>query len=141
MDKPHNHCCDHEHLCEHEHSHEDLFGETSEVPAVFSHKRSIEFSKKVTGNELCTNLVDWIEAIKLWTSQNKYFIGHIKAFAENGENFNLWISTTGNKVNIKGSTEWKKSILKSCNINITAIVFGTTEDNLRKVTLEKLKFN
>lgn len=142
MDKPHDHCCDHDNSCEHEHCNETLFGEANEVPAVFSYKKSIQLNKGITGYELSVNLVDSFEAIKLWATQNKYFIGHIKLFIENGEsNFDLWISTTGNKVNVKGSIEWEKSILKNCNLNMTAIIFGVEEYILRKIIIEKFNFN
>lgn len=140
--KVHKHSKDDEHQhkcgCTHNHSHEKLYGELQEVPAVFSNSTSFEFDKEVTGYELQNCLVDWIESLTQWVLQNKYFIGHIKIFAESRENFNLWISTTGKKINIKTSEEYKDNNLKNITINMTAIIFGTDEQTLRSVTLENL---
>lgn len=123
--------------CTHNHSHEELYGEFQEVPAVFSHSTSFELDKEITGDKLRDALIDWVESLKLWVSDNKYFIGHIKVFVENEKGFNLWISTTGKKINIKASEEYQDNI-ESITINMTAIIFGTDEQTLRSVTLENL---
>ncbi|MCH5139085.1 hypothetical protein JMF89_18140 [Clostridiaceae bacterium UIB06] len=128
----------HECGCGHDHSHEDLYGELQEIPAVFSHSVSFELDKEVPGNTLKDCLVDWIESLKLWVSDNKYFIGHIKIFAENNQGFNLWLSTTGNKINIKTSEEYEKNNIKNITINMTAIVFKADEQTLKSVMLENL---
>lgn len=130
---------EHHHNCGcHNHSHEELYGELQEVPAVFSHSTSFEFDKEVTGDKLKDCLVDWVESLKLWVSDNKYFIGHIKIFVENEKGFNLWLSTTGKKVNIKASGEYQDNNIKNITINMTAIIFGTDEQTLRSVTLGNL---
>lgn len=130
----HQHKCG----CNHEHSHEELYGELQEIPAVFSHSVSFEFDKEVTGDKLKDYLVDWIESLKLWVSENKYFIGHIKVFAESNQGFNLWLSTTGSKINIKASNEYEKNNIKNITINMTAIVFLAKEQTLKSVMLENL---
>lgn len=130
----HQHNCG----CTHDHSHEALYGELKEVPAVFSYSTSFELDKEVTGDELKSCLVDWVESLKLWVSDNKYFIGHIKIFAENEKGFNLWLSTTGKNINIKSSEKYQDNNIKNITINMTAIIFGTDEQTLRSITLENL---
>lgn len=130
----HEHNCD----CNRVHSHEELYGELKEVPAVFSYSDLFKFDKEVTGYEMKNCLVDLIESLRQWTLQNKYFVGHIKVFAESGKDFNIWISTTGKKINIKASDNEGSNNLKSITINITVIVFGTDEQTLKLVTLENL---
>jgi hypothetical protein len=87
----HSKCDEHQPQCgcTHNHSHEELYGESKEVPAVFSHSTSFELDKEMTGDKLKDCLVDWVECLKLWVSGNKYFIGHIKIFVENEKSFNL----------------------------------------------------
>jgi hypothetical protein len=130
----HEHNCD----CAHNHSHEELYGQLKEVPAIFSYSDSFQFDKEVTGYEVKNSLVDWIESLRQWALQNKYFIGHIKIFAENRKKFNIWISTTGKKINIKASDNEGNSKLESITINMTVIVFGIDEQTLKLVTLENL---
>jgi hypothetical protein len=137
----HNHLCDeHQHSCEntHEHHKEELFGELQEIPTVFSWSKSFDFNTEVSGYELREGLVEWIEDLKKWVLQNKYFIGHIKIFVEGGKNFNFWISTTGKKINVKGSSDELVSNIKNITINITVIIFGPDEQTLRSITLENL---
>jgi SHS2 domain-containing protein len=145
FNKVHKHSKHDEHQdncgCTHNHSNEELYGELQEVPAVFSHSTSFELDKEVTGDKLKDCLVDWVESLKLWVSDNKYFIGHIKVFVENKKGFNLWLSTTGKKVNIKASGEYQDNNIKNITINMTAIIFGTDEQTLRSVTLENLDKN
>jgi hypothetical protein len=141
----HGKCCEHHHLeadCHDsiaEDFHQDLYGERGEVPAVFSHKTLLNLVQEVSGEELGGSLTDWIDHLQQWLHQHQHLIGHIKVFVENGGNFNLWISTTGNKINIKGSTEWQTSRVKSCTLNMTIIVFGIDEDSLQRQTLDYLK--
>lgn len=139
----HLHIHEHEHNCnrDHDHSHEDLYGESKEVPAVFSYTTSFELNKEVTADELQNSLVNWIESLRQWALQNKYFIGHIKIFVESTKEFNLWISTTGKGINVKTSEDNIDNNIKNININITAIIFGTDEKTLRSVTLESLNKN
>lgn len=132
----HSHSCGHEHALEH--LNQELFGQAKEVPAVFSHSIQIELKKEVSGEELKALLIDWIEDLKQWISQNKYFIGHIKIFAENGKSFNIWLSTTGGKINEKHSPDILNYKVEHCTINMTVIVFGAHEQNLREVTLNSL---
>lgn len=122
----------------HIHHEENLYGESKEVPAVFSYSTSFEFDKKITPHELQNSLMYWIESIKYWALQNKYFIGHIKIFVETAKKFNLWISTTGRNINIKTSEDNLDDDIKSININITVIIFGTDKQTLQSVTLENL---
>lgn len=130
----HQHKCG----CSHDHSHEELYGELQEIPAVFSHSTSFELDEEVTGTKLKDCLVDWIESVKLWVSENKYFIGHIKIFAESNEGFNIWLSTTGSKINIKTSEEYEKNNIKNITLNMTAIIFRAEEQALKSVMLENL---
>ena len=130
---------DHNHEDSHSHPHEELYGEVSEVPAVFSHSFLINFVQEISGEELDNRLIGWIDLLQQWLHQNKYLIGHIKVFIENEGNFNLWLSTTGSKINIQGSTQWQVSRVKSCTIHMTAIAFGITEAVLQKQTLENLE--
>lgn len=83
------------------HLPEELFGESGEVPAVFSQVLPMEFSQEISGYNLCTYLTNWLVSLTRWASKNKCFIGHIKIFAEDGESFHLWLSTTGGKINVK----------------------------------------
>lgn len=122
----------------HKHSHEELYGKSNEVPAVFSYSVSLKFDKEVTDYKLQTCLIEWIESLKQWALQNKYFIGHIKIFAEGGKDFSLWLSTTGKEINIKGSKDDQNSNIKNVTINMTAIIFGIDEQTLRSITLEIL---
>ncbi|AWI06129.1 hypothetical protein [Clostridium drakei] len=123
----------------HEHSKEELYGELKEVPAVFSNTISLELNKEILVNELQKSLEAWIESLKKWVLENKYFIGHIKAFIEGEENFNVWIATTGKKINIKTSENHEDEKVKSITVSITAIVFGTDEKTLKFTTLKKLE--
>ncbi|AKA67416.1 hypothetical protein [Clostridium scatologenes] len=125
--------------CNHEHSKEELYGELKEVPAVFSNTISLELNKEILVNELEKSLEAWIESLKKWVLENKYFIGHIKAFIEGGENFNVWIATTGKETNIKTSENHGYEKIKGITVNITAIVFGTDEKTLKFTTLKKLE--
>lgn len=136
--------CGHDHAHEHSHGdihdrlHENLYGQPDEVPAVFSQTLQIELKEEVTGEEFKAHLVDWVESLKQWVSQNKYFIGHIKAFVESGEDYRLWLSTTGGEINVKDTSGGKTRKVKHCTVNITAIVFGADEQVLRTVTLNML---
>lgn len=123
----------------HNHSNKELYGEVNEVPAVFSYCTSLKFYKEVPPQHLEKSLVDWIENLRLWAVQNKYFIGHIKAFVEGGEDFKLWISTTGKVINVKGSEVKEPSSLKFITINMTAIIFGIDEKDLKLIVLELLQ--
>lgn len=123
----------------HKYSKEELYGELKEVPAVFSNTISLELNKEILVNELQKSLEAWIESLKKWVLENKCFIGHIKAFIEGEENFNVWIATTGKKTNIKTSENHEDEKIKSITVNITAIVFGTDEKTLKFTTLKKLE--
>lgn len=154
MNKPHKHSYDstgkcscgyahvhlqsNEHEYAHGHSHQELFGESNEVPAVFSQSVGIKFKEEITGEELKARLTDWMEGLKDWVSKNKYFIGHIKLFIENEDGFTLWLSTTGKEINIKAPPERQPCKIRCCTVNMTAIVFGTDEQTLRTVSLENL---
>jgi hypothetical protein len=131
----HQHNCG----CNHNHSHDELYGELNEVPAVVSYSISFQFDKEVTAHEVQVSLVDWMERLKQWVLENKYFIGHIKIFAEGEKDFNLWISTTGKKINIIGSWDEDEKRIQSITMNMTVIIFGPNEQTLRAITLETLK--
>lgn len=118
------------------HKHEDLYGESGEIPVFFSHTASISFEKPITGNELYGCLAEWIETLQYWLVQNKYFIGHIKTFTGSEEGFSLWVSATGKNINAKGFPECRESECKSCVISMTVIVFGINKDLLKNKTLE-----
>lgn len=133
----HNHEHEHHHHCDH--SHDELYGEEEELPAVFSYSTSLKFEKEVNSSELQNCLIEWIESLKKWILENKYFIGHIKAFVEGGNNsFKLWISTTGKNVNIKQDNNSKNNSVKAITVNMTAIVFGSDQQVLKKQTLDIL---
>ena len=119
----------------------DLYGQLQEVPAVFSHTTSFEFAEEVSEDKIQDGLKAWVEDLKQWALQNKYFIGHIKVFAESGKNLSLWISTTGKTTNIKALEDEKNSNIKEITINITAIVFRTDEQTLKSVSLKSLYRN
>ncbi|AKN31753.1 hypothetical protein Ccar_13125 [Clostridium carboxidivorans P7] len=136
LHKPSGKAHKHQH---HEHSKEELYGELKEVPAVFSNIISLELNKEVSVNGLEKSLEAWIESLKNWVLENKYFIGHIKAFVEGEENFNVWIATTGKNTNIKTSKNHEDEKVKSITVNITAIVFGTDDKTLKFITLKKLE--
>ncbi|MBV7274237.1 hypothetical protein I6U48_15120 [Clostridium sp. PL3] len=132
----HNHEHDHHHC---DHSHDELYGEKEELPAVFSYSTSLKFEKEINGSELQSCLIEWIESLKEWVLKNKYFIGHIKAFVEDeNHHFKLWISTTGKNVNIKDNDNSKNDSIKTIAVNMTAIVFGTDERVLKKQALDIL---
>jgi hypothetical protein len=110
--------------------------DSEEVPAVFSHTTSFEFVREVSGDEVQERLEEWIEKIRQWVIENKYFIGHIKIFAESEKDLSLWISTTGKKINVKALKSKKDINIKGININMTAIVFRIDEQVLESVILE-----
>ena len=113
----HSHEHEHHHHCDH--SHDELYGEEKELPAVFSYSTSLKFQKEVNGDKLQNSLTEWIESLKRWVLENKYFIGHIKAFAEEeAHHFKLWISTTGKNINIKGNNNSESSKIKTITINM-----------------------
>ncbi|OAA82889.1 hypothetical protein [Clostridium ljungdahlii] len=139
-----NHEHDHSHCEEHHHHHhcdeneEDLYGELNEVPAVFSYTESFELKKEAKGDKLQESFVHWIENLRKWSIENKHFIGHIKIFVKDEKDFNLWVATTGKKINVKTFSENNDYDIKNITVNMTAIVFGTDEETLKSVVLKKL---
>lgn len=129
---------DHPHENMQQHANEALFGQSDEIPAVFSHSVQIELDKEASEDEMKARFVEWVESLKQWAAQNKLFIGHIKIFAESEKGFNLWLSTTGKKTNIKGSNAGESYKMRVLTVSMTVIVFGTDEKSLRTVTMDDL---
>jgi hypothetical protein len=123
-----------------DHSHEHIHSDASENPAVFSSSIPVEFEKGITGKELTSRLIKLFNSLKQWSTENHYLIGHIKSYVEDGNNFKLWIATTGREINIKNLNE-KNEIIKNITINITAIIFGPDANSLRKIILDNLQGN
>jgi len=119
------------------HSHHDLFGDAGEMPAVFSHTLTMDFNRNVPGDELCKRLTDWLEALALWTVHNHCFVGHIKVFAEGGEDFCLWLSTTGKGINIRNPQQGSGAAVRRGTVAVTAIVFGTDAKSLRTAVMDQ----
>jgi hypothetical protein len=125
--------------CENHSHHHDLFGEADEMPAVFSGTLAIGFNRNVNSDELCTRLAEWLKALTLWAAHNRCFVGHIKVFAESGEAFHLWLSTTGKGINIRNPHQGSDAAFRQGTVAVTAIVFGTDEENLKTAVMDQWK--
>lgn len=124
--------------CEANHSRGDLFGKSEELPAVFSRSFQLRSRKPVTGEELKDYLVGFLENLKKWVTEKKYYIGHIKIFAQAENGFSLWLSTTGKDINIKAAgsmADYKEPY----SIHLTAIIFGAEDLDLKEKCLELLR--
>jgi len=107
------------------------------VPAVFSQTLAMGFNRNIPGDELCKRLSDWLEALALWAVHNHCFVGHIKVFAESGEEFSLWLSTTGKGINIRNPHQGSGAVVHQATVAVTAIVFGTDDKSLRTVVTDQ----
>ncbi|MCR4435466.1 MAG: hypothetical protein QHH06_03135 [Clostridiales bacterium] len=134
----HDHHHEHTEDCGHDHSHDDLYAANGEEPTVFSHSIPVKFSKETSGKALTSALTACVESLQKWTAQNKYLVGHIKLFVEGKDGANLWLASTGKRVNIKGTADWEDSILSSCTIHMTAIIFGPDLKTLEKTVWDYL---
>jgi hypothetical protein len=127
-----------QHNCNH--SHEHIHSDPNENPAVFSTTVSVEFEKEIAGKELTSGIIKWINELKHWSLENHYFIGHIKSYIEDGNNFKLWIATTGKDINANGGDGYNSAIQK-VTISITVIIYGPKIEALRMITLDILQKN
>ncbi len=107
------------------------------MPAVFSHTFPMNFNRNVTGDELCKHLADWLEALTLWAIDNHCFVGHIKIFAESGDSFSLWLSSTGKEINVRNPWQGSDTVIRQANASVTAIVFGADEERLKAAAMER----
>lgn len=142
----HDENCSHEHEHDHVHDencgcghdHGELYADPNETPSVFSHTLPYSFKGEVQGSKLEAALNNSLEKLKGWAAENKYLIGHIKLFADGGNDASLWLSTTGKNINKQSSPQWESSSLKGCTLHLTAIIFGTDLNALTKVIEEYL---
>lgn len=136
--------CSHEHGHDHVHDencghdHGELYADPNETPSVFSHTLPYSFKGEVPGSKLEAAFNNSLEKLKGWAAENKYLIGHIKLFADGGNDASLWLSTTGKNINKQSSPQWESSSLKGCTLHLTAIIFGTGLNALTKVIEEYL---
>ncbi|MHC6179930.1 hypothetical protein ACYUJ6_08740 [Clostridium sp. JNZ X4-2] len=130
--------CNHHHHLDNDYSHEDLYGESEEVPAVFSYSNSFEFRNELAGDEIKSIILEFIKDIKKWVQENKYFIGHLKVFVKSENDFNIWIATTGKKINVKELSGQDENNIKHIDLNMALIIFGTDEETLREMVLKNL---
>ena len=121
------------------HNHKILHANAYEYPTIFSRTFTVAISHAVSGVEVTSSLITWMEEMKQWTNKNKYLIGHIKVFAENEEKESVWLATTSREVNVKGSPYWNESLILSYTLHMTVIVFGPEKDDLEIFTLQTLK--
>ncbi|CAB1244934.1 conserved hypothetical protein [Clostridiaceae bacterium BL-3] len=121
-----------------DHFHGIFYGRFKETPAVFSYSNSFEFKNEFTGDEIRDSILEFMNNVKKWVQKNKYFIGHLKVFAKSENNFNIWIATTGKKINVKELSGQDESNIKHIDLNITLIVFGTDEESLKSEALKNL---
>jgi hypothetical protein len=120
------------------HSQGDLLGKSEELPAVFSRSFQLELLQPVTGEELKDHLAEFIEHLKIWVAEKKYYTGHIKIFAQTGNGFTLWLSTTGKDINIKAAGSMAEC-KEPYSIHLTAIIFGAEDLALKEKCLELLR--
>jgi hypothetical protein len=134
--------CGHEHEhtdeCLHVHTHEELYGETSEIPVVFSRSLKFKLKQEASEEKLKEQLLDWIECLKNWVSANKYYIGHIKVFAESEEGFKIHLSTTGKNINVREYNSGQHIKSGLFTLDITAIILGANEKSLTEEILNSL---
>jgi hypothetical protein len=117
----------------------NIYGQKDEIPTVFSKIINIDFKQEIGFDELAKCLDKCVENIQKWAINNNYFIGHIKVFADLNEKNNVWISTTGDLVNVKKIFEGNIFNTKHCSLNFTAIIFGANEQNLKETVYYCLK--
>ena len=132
---------DHTTECDPGHSRRDLSGAAEEIPAVFSRSFQLKSQQAITGEKLKDHLVAFIECLKQWAADKKYYIGHIKIFAQGEKGFTLWLSTTGKDINVKAAGRALSDHDEPYTVHVTAIIFGADEPSLRKKCLELLKAN
>ena len=117
------------------HDHGALLGVREEIPAVFSQTLTLQFDKDMTENAICALLSDWLTSIRHWARLHRYYIGHIKIFAEFEEGFQLWLSATGREISVKNPAMGLPKPVRSGTAAVTAIVFGTDEASLKAAVL------
>ena len=133
----HDHSDEHFHgdiECHEGHEHDVLFGQTDEIPAIYSDTFELRFGLELSSGYLCNCLTEWIESVKNWAAENKYFIGHIKAFVISDVGSSFWLSTTGQNVMIKTQQEENPELMSRCELNATMIVFGCEAEYLKKTS-------
>ncbi|WP_045573229.1 hypothetical protein [Desulfosporosinus sp. I2] len=127
----------HEHLPEHSHQHILECSNQQPDPAIFSETHGLVFLEKVSSEKIQQALTQWVEEIREWAKSNAYLVGHIKLFVEGPEN--LWLSSTGRSINIKHSQGWSEWFTYRVNLNVTAIIFGTSKKALGEVAQVRLQ--
>lgn len=93
---------------------------------IFSRSYQLIFRDKADFPKIQQALCLWIEVLKEWCQSNNCVVGHIKIFVQ-GPN-NLWISSTGKAIDVKHLEGQLQT--DEFNLNITAIIFGTSEQAL-----------
>jgi len=121
---------------EHRPSTEELFHAPGESPAVHSMTQPIVFPAEVLGSAFTLALVRCVEGIRDWATQQKYLVGHIKVFVETAQKENLWLGTTGKRINLKASPGWDAAHSEVFQVHFTAIIFGPGDAQVKQVVAE-----
>ena len=124
---------------EHRPSTEELFHAPGESPAVYSISQPLVFPAAVLGSVFTLAMVQCMEGIRDWATQQKYLVGHIKVFIETAQKENLWLGTTGKRINIKASPGWDAALSDAFQVHFTAIVFGPGDAQLKLVVAEGIQ--
>ncbi|MDQ7093567.1 hypothetical protein REC12_08200 [Desulfosporosinus sp. PR] len=97
-------------------------------PAIFSETRTVVFPAMVPAERVQQALTQWIAEIRDWAKGKRYLVGHLKIFVGGQEN--LWLSSTGRSINLKPSSGWSHWLTDKINLNVTAIIFGPSQEVL-----------
>lgn len=106
-------------------------------PAIFSETHSLVFQEKISSGNIQQALTLWIEEIRDWALGYGFLVGHIKIYVEGQEN--LWLSSTGNSINMKHSRGWEDWFTDKVTLSVTAIIFETSKETLSEVAQLRLQ--
>ena len=133
MNGGHSH---HDHNHSHEDHHDEIYSAEQEKFTVFSESAVLHLNTDEL-TVLREKLAEWMDGIKTWISENKFFLGHAKLFCEDEGGCSVWMSTTGTSVNIKTSGESAR-LSGKLSISMALIVLGTDEHRLQNQALISL---
>nr|WP_320131470.1 hypothetical protein [uncultured Holophaga sp.] len=127
--------------CHHDHhlTGEQLFHAPGESPSVRSVTRDLSFASPVAGAAVTAALTRCVEAVRDWAVSGRFLVGHIKVFAESSVQENLWLASTGRKVNTQVSGGWDGAALTALTLHVTAIIFGPDPETLQEIVDRELE--
>jgi len=120
-------------------SAEELFHAPGESPAVYSITRSVPFPQGVSGASFSEAMVRCVEGVRDWAVGRRYLVGHIKVFIENDRQDNLWLASTGKRINVQASEGWEGACSGAFQVHFTAIVFGPGQNDLEEFVATQLQ--